>query len=208
MTELDCSASSANVAGLRRDHCHPRTTARIRLSASPLTAGRKLVKRRPCWLCASLGRNVKPRNVNCTCGYAFYGCCPCSTRSSTSPDAWPAHIRPAVKQWLASRPSPVPPCGSEPPHHRRSVQRDIADQGERVALDLSPDRSSEIPQCPVGGNQNPSFIQPTVRVLEQFVERERFRGILVHPCHASRSAHWSWPIDFKPKYPQAQIRWS
>src|SRR5437764_112820 len=66
MTELYCCASSANVAGVWRGMRQPRTTFRMRFTASELTPGRKLVNNRRCLLMAFLGRKVKPRKVNCT----------------------------------------------------------------------------------------------------------------------------------------------
>src|SRR6266571_8788382 len=45
----------------------PRISWRIRTSASRLTAGEKLTKKCPALLLASRGRNVYPRNVNCSC---------------------------------------------------------------------------------------------------------------------------------------------
>ena len=56
--------SPASGDGMR----HPRTTFRMRFTASELTPGRKLVNNRRCLLMAFLGRKVKPRNVNCTFG--------------------------------------------------------------------------------------------------------------------------------------------
>src|ERR1019366_5529292 len=58
---------SAKVRSLRRWMRQDRIVRRIRTSASLLTAGEKLTKKRPVLLLASRGRNVYPRNVNCSC---------------------------------------------------------------------------------------------------------------------------------------------
>ena len=62
------TSRSANVAGVWRGMHQPRTTFRMRFTASELTPGRKLVNSRRCLLMAFLGRKVKPRKVNCTFG--------------------------------------------------------------------------------------------------------------------------------------------
>ena len=61
---LNICARSVRDLSLRRAMCQDRISRPIALTASLLTAGRKLTKCFPHLFLASLGRNVYPRNVN------------------------------------------------------------------------------------------------------------------------------------------------
>ncbi len=65
--------------------------------------------------------------------------------------------------------------------HQLCFQNGCFDHREQAPLDVRPDRPAEIPERPLGGYQESALVQPVVRVLDQFVERERFGRILPHP---------------------------
>ncbi|MGF6970823.1 hypothetical protein OKW43_007918 [Paraburkholderia sp. WC7.3g] len=75
--------------------------------------------------------------------------------------------------------------------HQLRFRDRCLDKCEQTTFNVRPDGTAEVSQLPFGGYQNATLKQPAMGVLEQFVERERFGGVLSHPRFQFRPVLWS-----------------
>lgn len=86
--------------------------------------------------------------------------------------------------------------------HQLRFRDRCLDKCSQTMFNVRPDRTAGISQLPLCGCQNAALIQPAMGVVKQFVERERFGGVLSHPRFSSVQCFG--PMEVMPRYSQVQ----